>query len=98
MIELKKEGSRLYLNGEKIPPLDINIMQKIIENGLLGAHELMMKMGKLSESYISLRCRTLQDYGLLIKPRYGRYDINPEIRDELKSLIEKVRNEESRNV
>jgi hypothetical protein len=91
MIEAK--NGRLVVNGHELPPTDVEILKHLSSKGELKVTELMLLMGKIFPQYISSRVSILasSQLGVVVKKRRGTYEIVPELQEELKEILEKVK-------
>jgi len=86
---IEKRSNKLFVNGNTLPKGDSDLITHLLrsENGL-SAFQLMGLTGKIYVQYIQNRLRTLVSIGIVVKTGRGIYEINPELREELKKVME----------
>jgi hypothetical protein len=83
----KVEG-KLIVDGKELTKLDADILKTLMEKGSASVFDITMKLGKTYVQYISARLRILEKmFNLVVKPERGKFEINPEIMEELRENL-----------
>ena len=87
MIEFKND--RLIIAGRKLTPLDVQYLKILLRDGPQNCFDLAMKTGSGFQQYAQTRMRFMCAFGITLKlDTRGLYDINPEIKEALRKVLE----------
>ena len=99
IMSIEMKDGKLFVGGHRLPKGDVDILIQLLREGL-SAFELMQRLGKIYPQYIQLRLRVLISLGVIIKTagmgnettelgymKRVSYEINPEIKEELKGIL-----------
>lgn len=86
------KGNKLIIGGHQLPPGDIVILKNLLRTGKSSAFDLAMLSGKMYVQYVQYRLRVLCSpmLGIVVNPERGKYEINPEIKDELIEALKQL--------
>jgi len=84
---------KLFVGNKKLPKGDVQILKILLDKGPLTGHQIAELKGEIWDQYVSSRLRFLTSSilsNVVIKVDDSMYEINPEIRDELKDALNKL--------
>lgn len=87
------ERNKLNVSGKVIPRGHVEIIKILLREGPITAFKIMELTGKAYIQYTQSLLRILVLYGIVVKVEVNKrpaYEVNPEIKEELRLAIEEM--------